>query len=149
MARPHKYYSIITPLIIVISAACALGFFLKQHTTSTQANHLNEKHPKKQPTKTFIPKPYPYKKRNPSRDGTGKIYMGREISKVMGHTGIRWLERQTREREENPTRAVQGLTLSPNAVVADIGSGSGYYTFRIAPSFQKVKLLVSISSLKW
>ncbi|MGB0776146.1 MAG: class I SAM-dependent methyltransferase, partial [Akkermansiaceae bacterium] len=74
-----------------------------------------------------------YEKRPPSRDGTGKIYMGREISLVMGHSGINWLERSSREREENPARAVQGLDIAPDAVVADIGSGSGYYTFRIAP----------------
>jgi ubiquinone/menaquinone biosynthesis C-methylase UbiE len=55
----------------------------------------------------------------------------------MGHTGIRWLERSSRAREENPTRAVEGLELAPDAVVADIGSGSGYYTFRIAPLVPK------------
>ena len=29
----------------------------------------------------------------PTRDGIGKVYMGREISKVMGHMGAPWLER--------------------------------------------------------
>ena len=28
-----------------------------------------------------------------TRDGIGKFYMGREISKVMGHLGASWLER--------------------------------------------------------
>ena len=36
----------------------------------------------------------------PSRDGIGKFYMGREISHVMGHRGAAWLERPEREREE-------------------------------------------------
>lgn len=81
---------------------------------------------------SFKPKPYKYQLRDASRDGTGKIYMGREISQFMCHTGINWLERAEREREENPKRAVQGLQLAENAVVADIGSGSGYYAFRLA-----------------
>ncbi len=41
-----------------------------------------------------------YQYRARSRDGTGKVYMGREISQVMGHLGAAWLERPTREREE-------------------------------------------------
>jgi ubiquinone/menaquinone biosynthesis C-methylase UbiE len=67
--------------------------------------------------------------------------MGREISLVMGHSGIDWLERTEREREENPTLAVQGLQLAEDAVVADIGSGSGYYTFRIAPLVPNGKVI--------
>lgn len=89
----------------------------------------------------FVPKPYAYQQRNPSRDGTGKVYMGREISLVMGHSGINWLERAEREREENPHRAVRGLELAPDAVVADIGSGSGYYAFRIAPLVPEGKVI--------
>ncbi len=34
-----------------------------------------------------------------SSDGIGKFHMGREIAKVMGHEGIDWLERDTRENE--------------------------------------------------
>ncbi len=141
MAKLQINYSITVPLITVVSLALALWFILKEQTVSAQASHINEKPTTIQTSKPFIPKPYPYSTRNPSRDGTGKIYMGREISKVMGHTGIRWLERQTREREEKPTRAVQGLSLSPNAIVADIGSGSGYYTFRIAPLVPKGQVI--------
>ena len=33
-----------------------------------------------------------------SRDGIGKVYMGREISFVMGHRGIAWLERANRAK---------------------------------------------------
>jgi len=67
-----------------------------------------------------------------SPDGIGKFYMGREISKVMGHRGINWLERDTRESEEAPTQAIAALDLHPAAVIADIGAGSGYYSFRLA-----------------
>ena len=68
-----------------------------------------------------------------SPGGTGKFYMGREISQVMGHRAINWLERSEREDEESPSRAIAALNLKPDAVIADIGAGSGYYTFRLAP----------------
>lgn len=68
----------------------------------------------------------------PSADGIGKFYLGREISFVMGAEGSDWLERSEREAEENAALAVQRLPLSPNSVVADIGAGTGYYSFRIA-----------------
>jgi len=67
-----------------------------------------------------------------SRDGTGKFYMGREISKVMGHRGAAWLERPERAEVEEPDRVVDSLGLAPDDVVADIGAGTGYFTFRIA-----------------
>ena len=68
-----------------------------------------------------------------SADGTGKFHMGREIAKVMGHEGIDWLERDTREDEEAPGRGIAALDLKADDVVADIGAGSGYHTFRMAP----------------
>jgi len=68
-----------------------------------------------------------------SPDGIGKIFMGREIAQVMGHPGIGWLERTEREKEEAPTKAISLLNLAPNAVIADIGAGSGYYSFMISP----------------
>ena len=73
-----------------------------------------------------------YTYRSPSRDGTGKVYMGREIAQVMGHLGAAWLERPERERTELPERLVDSLRLAPDAVVADIGAGTGYFAFRIA-----------------
>lgn len=73
---------------------------------------------------------YTYK--DPDRDGTGKVYMGREISKIMNFMGMSWLERSTRSQEENTELAIKNLPITKNSVVADIGAGSGYYTFRIA-----------------
>ena len=67
-----------------------------------------------------------------SRGGTGKYYFGREIAQVMGHQAAGWLERKSRIDEEAPDQAVQAMQLSADAVVADIGAGSGYFTFRIA-----------------
>ena len=69
---------------------------------------------------------YIFKK--PSRDGIGKFYKGREISKVMGHFGAAWLERKSRSAEENPMLAVELLNLKKNMILADFGEGTGYFT---------------------
>ncbi|MGG6268593.1 class I SAM-dependent methyltransferase [Leptolyngbya sp. AN03gr2] len=75
---------------------------------------------------------------NHDRDGIGKIYMGREIAEVMGHQGAGWLERSSRTSEEQPEKAIAALQLKPDSVVADIGAGTGYFSFRIAPQVSKV-----------
>jgi SAM-dependent methyltransferase len=67
-----------------------------------------------------------------SSDGTGKYYLGREISQVMGHRGADWLERPERELEERPSILIESLGLKPGQVVADIGAGTGYFTWRLA-----------------
>jgi SAM-dependent methyltransferase len=67
-----------------------------------------------------------------SRDGIGKLYMGREISHVMGHRGAMWLERSEREREERTDLLIEALPLSDDSIVADIGAGTGYFSFPIA-----------------
>jgi len=67
-----------------------------------------------------------------SPDGIGKLYQGREIAQVMGYHGAAWLERANREKEEQPDRVIATLNLKPGMTVADIGAGSGYYTWRIA-----------------
>lgn len=77
----------------------------------------------------------------PSRDGIGKVWMGREISHVMGHPGIGWLERTEREKEEAPSKAIDLLELAPDAVLADVGAGSGYYAFRLARRLPQGKVI--------
>ncbi|MFC4874199.1 class I SAM-dependent methyltransferase [Negadavirga shengliensis] len=74
---------------------------------------------------------YTYK--TPDGDGTGKVYMGREIASLMSFHGKSWLERASRSKEENTELAISNLPVTPSSVVADIGAGSGFYTFRIAP----------------
>src|SRR5207302_11381429 len=77
----------------------------------------------------------------PSQDGIGKVYMGREIAFVMGHQGIHWLERPTRELEEQPRKAIEMMELKPTDVIADIGAGSGYFSFRMASKVPQGKVL--------
>lgn len=57
---------------------------------------------------------------------------GRRIAQVMGAGGADWLERDEREREEAPSKAIELLELKPGMVVADIGAGVGYYSMRMA-----------------
>jgi ubiquinone/menaquinone biosynthesis C-methylase UbiE len=81
-----------------------------------------------------------YQNKSPSRDGIGKVYQGREISFVMDAAGADWLERNNRNDEENTSLAISKLPINSKSVVADIGAGSGYYTFRIAQKVTEGKV---------
>ncbi|MAS92478.1 MAG: SAM-dependent methyltransferase [Verrucomicrobiales bacterium] len=74
-----------------------------------------------------------YSQKEPSRDGTGKVYMGREISQVVSQHAIGWLERRDREGEEKPSLVIDQLEVEKDDVLADIGAGSGYFSFLLAP----------------
>jgi len=66
-----------------------------------------------------------------SPDGIGKAYMGREIAQVMSYHGAPWLERAERMEEERPDLVLAALDLKSGMTVADIGAGSGYYSWRM------------------
>tara|TARA_B100000795_G_scaffold77388_1_gene55220 strand:+ start:2522 stop:3241 length:720 start_codon:yes stop_codon:yes gene_type:complete len=70
-------------------------------------------------------------------NGIGKWYMDREIAYVMGFEGIGWLERSDREKEENVSNLIQNMRIKSNDTIADIGAGSGYHVFRMAPLAKK------------
>jgi precorrin-6B methylase 2 len=72
-----------------------------------------------------------YEHKTPSDGGTGKVYFGREIAHIMDFKGSAWLERKSREEEENSNLTVEKLPIEKNSVVADIGAGTGYYTFKV------------------
>lgn len=76
-----------------------------------------------------------------SPDGIGKFYMGREIAKVMGHTEALWLERPSRKADEKPQELINALNLKPTDVVADIGAGTGYFSFPMAQKLSAGKVL--------
>jgi ubiquinone/menaquinone biosynthesis C-methylase UbiE len=71
----------------------------------------------------FVPKSF---------DGIGKAYMGREIAQVMSYQGAPWLERPNREQQERTDILVNLLNIKSTDYIADIGAGSGYFSFRMA-----------------
>lgn len=97
------------------------------------------------PTASPAPAPAPakveYTAGPATPDGIGKFFHGREIAKVMGHPAIGWLERTEREQEEAPSKAIAAIDLAPDAVLADIGAGSGYYSFRLSEKVPKGKIV--------
>lgn len=50
----------------------------------------------------------------------------------MGHLGASWLERPERETEEQPQLIIENLGLKADHVIADIGAGTGYFSFRMS-----------------
>ncbi|MEO0040239.1 MAG: hypothetical protein RIS38_1187 [Verrucomicrobiota bacterium] len=108
--------------VLLLSAAGAMFFWGRPAAAASRA---------------VAPVVSPYADCPASPDGIGKTFHGREISQVMGHPGIGWLERTTREKEEAPTKAIALLELAPDTVIADVGAGSGYYAFRLAPLLPK------------
>ena len=57
---------------------------------------------------------------------------GRRIAPVMGVGGADWLDRNEREQEEHPDRALEALGIKTGMVVADVGAGTGYMSLRMA-----------------
>ena len=78
-----------------------------------------------EPAKLYQPGPR-------TRDGIGKYYFGREIAHYMTHLAAPWLERPERAVEERPDLVMKALALKPGNVVADVGCGTGYYSWRMA-----------------
>jgi ubiquinone/menaquinone biosynthesis C-methylase UbiE len=106
------------PRITVLLICFYFGFASCKNTPSTA------------PSKALQKSVYSFQQA--SADGIGKYYMGREIAHVMSASGAEWLERNERQREENTTLAIETMALKEGWTVADIGAGTGYYTFKIA-----------------
>ncbi|UOQ72053.1 class I SAM-dependent methyltransferase [Hymenobacter cellulosilyticus] len=74
-------------------------------------------------------------------NGISRYYLGRQIAHVMGHEGADWLERSGREQEEGTDVLLKALRLKPTDVVADIGAGTGYFSFRMSALVPQGKVL--------
>ncbi len=74
-----------------------------------------------------------YANRGMTLEGIGKAYMGRDIAAIMGADGAAWLDRSERAKEEGTDKLLPLLGIKSTDVVADIGAGSGYFSFRISP----------------
>ncbi len=105
---------------ILFTLICVLSIGL----TNSQINEIKERY-------TFKDGDY---------SGIGKWYLGREIAYVMGYQGISWLERPEREKEEETSKLIKNMSIQPSDVIADIGAGSGYHVFKLAPLAVKGKV---------
>ena len=99
--------------ILIIFISC----FLTAYESIAQADNNDTK--------------YTYKRGD--YNGIGKWYMGREVAYVMGFQGINWLERSEREIEEDVSTLIKNMEIKTDDTIADIGAGSGYHVFRMAP----------------
>jgi len=88
--------------------------------------------------KTLSDSLYSYGTASPG--GTGKFYLGREIAHVMGASNAEWLDRSSRPQEEHTQLAIDKIEIPENGVIADIGAGTGYYTFKLAPKVPNGKV---------
>ncbi|MFQ5512877.1 MAG: class I SAM-dependent methyltransferase [Myxococcota bacterium] len=92
--------------------------------------------------------PYKYREEH-DRNGTGKFYLGREIARTTGPETATWQERPTREREQRPDLLIDNLDLEPDDVVADVGAGTGYHSFRIATHVPKGRVIAVEIDPEW
>ncbi|HEV8717064.1 MAG TPA: methyltransferase domain-containing protein [Candidatus Binatia bacterium] len=67
-----------------------------------------------------------------SDDTAPKTFKGRVIAPAMSYQGAGWLERPDREATEQPEKVLDALKIAPGSTVADIGSGTGYFSLRLA-----------------
>lgn len=65
------------------------------------------------------------------QDGVHPI-TGRHYAGTMSAAGAPWLVRSEREQEEQPDKALDELKIARGSVVADIGAGVGYLSWRLA-----------------
>lgn len=117
--------------LLLLSIACAQSL-----TESTTAQFADQEQ------RPVAPDTSGYERRGPQDpNGISKYYLGRQIAHVMGHEGASWLERSDRREEEGTDVLLRELKLKPTDVVADIGAGTGFFTFRISPLVPKGKVL--------
>ncbi|HEY6974783.1 MAG TPA: class I SAM-dependent methyltransferase [Chitinophagaceae bacterium] len=75
-----------------------------------------------------------------SPGGTGKFYLGREIAHIMGASNAEWLDRSSRPQEEHTQLAIDSIKVPTAGIIADVGAGTGYYTFKLSRKVPKGKV---------
>ncbi|MGP0067145.1 MAG: class I SAM-dependent methyltransferase [Isosphaeraceae bacterium] len=68
----------------------------------------------------------------PAKADPPGFFMGRPIADVMSWEGADWLFRETRIEEEQPEAMLAALKIPKGATVADVGTGAGYHSIRLA-----------------
>ena len=69
----------------------------------------------------------------PETGAEARFYMGRQIADLpLSEHSSTWLDRPGRNTEELPLRLIRAMNLRSAMVVADVGAGTGYFTFRLA-----------------
>jgi SAM-dependent methyltransferase len=62
----------------------------------------------------------------------GKVTRKRQIAPLFSPENADWLSRPERERTEQPEKVLDALKIPEGATVADVGAGTGYFTWRLA-----------------
>ena len=79
-----------------------------------------------------------------TRDGLGKYYFGREIAYYMSHVAAPWLDRPERDQEERPDLVMTALGLKGGETVADLGCGTGYFSWRLAKMVRRQGIVFGV-----
>ncbi len=85
----------------------------------------------------------PYETRIESTTGDEtRYYMGRQIADLpLSEHAVLVLDRPGRDTEELPSRLIRALPLRSTSVVADVGAGTGFFTFRLASEVPSGRVL--------
>ena len=62
----------------------------------------------------------------------GKVTRKRQIAPLFSPEHADWLTRPDRDATEQPEKVLDALQIPAGAVVADVGAGVGYFTWRLA-----------------
>ena len=147
-ARVHrldlKCLSVAVALTMVLSTAGAQASQDQYPTTVVTPHKVHDSRPASVEVAGLASQPVYETRQVHDPNGIGKFYMGREIAQVMGPDGIAWLDRPEREQEEYPGVVIDALGLRGGEVVADLGAGSGYFTFRVAPRVGKAGRVLAV-----
>jgi SAM-dependent methyltransferase len=131
MLRWSSPYSLLLPPALLLVTACTQTPIVESNAGLIAQRRLGA-----------APDSAGYQRKAPQDpNGIGKYYMGRQIAHVMGHDAAGWLERPGRQEQEGTDVLLRALRLKPTDVVADLGAGTGYFTFLMSPLVPQGRVL--------